>query len=276
MTKDLLWQGLAKSHQEDRPVDRMESNDVLSDQMKVRRPVLAIQLFVIAVCIVADAGDVVGQCIQPYVDNMAGIKVNRNAPLEAGTGHAQILQARQKEIVHHFILAGHRLDEFRMRVDMINEALCVFLHLEEIRIFILLMNGSAADRALVTVHDLRSGIECLTLRAVHALVLTQIDIALVIELFKDLLNLTLMIFIGGTNEAIIGGVHTIPDPADLTGRLIHKLLGCLAGAGSALLDLLTVLVRAGLKVHVVAVCALVACNAVCHDNLVGVADVRLA
>lgn len=72
----------------------------------------------------------------------------------------------------------------------------------------------------------------------------------------------------------IGGVHQIPDGLNLTGNLVNVLLRRDAGCLGLLLNLLTMLVRAGLEVNVVTGHALVACDSVGQHDLVGVADVR--
>ena len=56
----------------------MEPDDILADQVQVCGPQLLILFGAVAVCIVADTGDVVGQRIQPYIDDMLGIEGHRN------------------------------------------------------------------------------------------------------------------------------------------------------------------------------------------------------
>ena len=77
---------------------------------------------------------------------MLRIKVYRNTPAEGGTGYTQILQSRKKEIVHHLIFAGYRLDKVRMCVDIINQTVCVFAHLEEVCFFLRRLNLTPAVR----------------------------------------------------------------------------------------------------------------------------------
>ncbi len=61
MAEHLLRQLFLQRHQEDGPVDRMEADDILADQMKVRRPQLLILLRGITLRIIADTRDIVGQ-----------------------------------------------------------------------------------------------------------------------------------------------------------------------------------------------------------------------
>ena len=126
----------------------METDDILTDQMKVCRPVFLKQLSVVSVAVVAKTGDVVCQGIQPYIGNVLRIEGNRNSPGKGGSGYAQILQSRKQEVVHHLILSGYRLDELRMLVDIRDQAVCVFAHSEEVCFFLCRLHFTSAVRAL--------------------------------------------------------------------------------------------------------------------------------
>ena len=41
--------------------------------------------------------------VQPYIHHMLIIKIHRDPPLERSPGHAQILQPRKKEVIHHLV-----------------------------------------------------------------------------------------------------------------------------------------------------------------------------
>ena len=80
MSEYLFWEWKIQCHQEDWPVNRMETDDIFSDQMKVCRPVLVEQLCAVAVTVISDSCDIVGQRIQPYVYDMFWIEVYRDSP----------------------------------------------------------------------------------------------------------------------------------------------------------------------------------------------------
>ena len=82
MPEHLLRQRQPQRHQEDRPVNRMETDDILADQVQVRRPELVKLLRTVAVRVVSDPRDIVGQRVQPHVSHMLRVKVNRDAPLK--------------------------------------------------------------------------------------------------------------------------------------------------------------------------------------------------
>ena len=100
--------------------------------------------------------------------------------------------------------------------------------------------------------------------------------ALIVELFEDLLDLALMIRVGRADKAVVGCSHQVPETLDLGCDFVDKFLGALARAGCPGLDLLTVLVGACHETDVKTVCPLIACNAVRQNDLVAVADMRLA
>ena len=275
VAEHLLRQRQAERHQEDRPVDRVEADDVLADQVQVGRPVALELLGALAVAVVADAGDVVRQRVKPDVDDVLVVEVDRDAPLERRSRDAEVLQAGQQEVVHHLVLALHGLDEFRVRVDVLDQAVGILAHLEEVRLLLRRLHLAAAVGALA-VDELGLGEERLARRAVHALVVALVDVALLVELFEDLLDLLFVVVVGRADELVVRGVHDVPVRADDLRDLVDVFLRRDAGGLRLFLDLLAVLVGAGLEEHVVALEALEARDAVGEHDLIRVADVRAA
>ena len=79
VAENLLRKRLAERHQEDRPVDRMETDDILPDQVQVSRPVPAV--FVRGtVRVIAGEGDIVAQRVKPHINHVLRIKVHRDSP----------------------------------------------------------------------------------------------------------------------------------------------------------------------------------------------------
>ena len=156
MTEHLLGKRLAECHKHYRPVDGVESQDVLTDEVKVARPVLFVKLAVIAVGIVSESGDVVAQSIDPNINGVVRIEINRDAPLDGCSRNAQVLKARKKEVLHHLVLTRLGLDELGMSVYVVDQTIGVLAHLEEISLF---LRGRAlpATVGTLTVLELRSG-----------------------------------------------------------------------------------------------------------------------
>ena len=103
----------------------MEADDVLTDDMEIRRPVMGVLLST-AVGMIPDAGDVVGQGVQPDVHHMIGIEIHRDSPFEGGAGNTEIGQSRLEEIVDHLVAAGIRLDEIRILLVILQQLVLVF------------------------------------------------------------------------------------------------------------------------------------------------------
>ena len=275
MAKYLLGKGHIQGHQENGPVDGVESDDILANQMKVSGPVLLKLVCTAAVTIITNTGDIVGQGIQPYIGHMLRVKINGDAPAEGGPGHAQILKSRKKEVVHHLILPGYGLDELRMLIDILDQPGSVLAHAEEIRLLLGWFYLASAVRTLA-VHQLGLGEKGLAGSAVQSLVISLIDITLVVKLLENLLHLGLMVLVRGADKLIIGSVHQIPNPLYLSCCLVHELLGSHTCCLSLFFNLLSMLVRTCLEEHVISLLPLISGYAVSQNDFIGIADMRLA
>ena len=69
----------------------METDNILTNQMQVSRPVLFILFSTVSVRIITDSGNIICQCIQPHINYMLIVKVYRNAPFKGSTGNTKIL-----------------------------------------------------------------------------------------------------------------------------------------------------------------------------------------
>ena len=206
---------------------------------------------------------------------MLGVELHRDAPLEAGAGDAQVLQAGQQEVVHHLVFPGHGLDELRVLIDILNQPGGVLAHLEEVGFLLGGVDLPAAVGALA-VDELALSPEALAGGAVQALIGALVDVPLVIEVLKNLLHLFLVVIVGGADEVVVGHIHQVELLLDDGRHLVHELLGGHALGFGLQLVFLAVLVGAGLKEHVIALHALKAGDGVRQHNLVHVADVGLA
>ena len=162
-----------------------------------------------------------------------------------------------------------------MRINVLDQAVRILAHLKEICFLLRGLHLAAAVRTFA-VYKLRFREEGLAGRAVHSLVISFINITLVIEFLENLLHLFLMVLICGADEFVIRRIHQIPDPLDLCGYIVHELLRSDARFLSLELDLLAVLVCAGLEEHIIPLAPLVARDRVRKHDLIRVADVRLA
>ena len=206
---------------------------------------------------------------------MLGVK-GGNAPGKGGSGNAEILQAalNLEEVVDHFLLSGLGPDKLGVVLDVLDQSVGILAHLEEVSLLGCLDQLSAALGALA-IGYLRIGIEGFVGRAIPALVVSLIDIALLVESLEDLGHSGDVIVVGGADEVVVACTHAVKNGLDLACYVVHVLLrrdACFLGA---VLDLLAVLVRAGAEENVVAALSLIAGNRVGHDDLVGVAEVRL-
>src|SRR5262249_20877085 len=107
---DLLGKLDPRRHQEGRPIDGMEADDVLADQVDVRRPVAAPKFGIVRI---AEAGDVVGQRVEPDIHYMAVASRHWDAPVKARPRNAEVLQSAFDK-ADNLIPPAVRLDEIRI------------------------------------------------------------------------------------------------------------------------------------------------------------------
>ena len=81
MTKYLFGERKVHAHQEDRPVDGVETEDILADDVQVSRPQL-FKLLGLVLGVITNRSDIVVQCVQPDVDDMTGVEIDRNTPFK--------------------------------------------------------------------------------------------------------------------------------------------------------------------------------------------------
>ena len=217
---------------------------------------------------------IVGKCIHPNVDHVLIVEGDGYAPLEGGTGYAQILKTGKQEVVEHFLLAAFGLDELGIVFDILNESIGILAHLEEVSLFLGTGHFTSAVGAFA-VNKLGFGEEGLAGYAVPTLVFIFIDIALVVQLLEDVLNGLFVVGVGGTNEVVVGGIHAIPDTADVACHVVNVVLGGDTGGLCQFFDLLTVFIGTGHEENVITALALIAGDGVGHNDFVGIADMRL-
>src|SRR6266852_9689447 len=104
----------AGSHQKGRPINGVETQNVLSDQMQRRPELFKADRTLLLLISESDRGDVVRQCLEPDVHRVLRIAGNRNAPTyrRIQATDREILQAATDE-TPHFVAPRVRLNKVR-------------------------------------------------------------------------------------------------------------------------------------------------------------------
>lgn len=249
----------------------MEADDFLPHQMHIGRPEF-FELF--RIIHNAGRGQVVHQGVEPYIHHVLRVKGHRNAPGEAGAGHAEVLQAALHEL-DHFISAGFRLNEIGMFFDIFHPAVRIFGHFKEIGILTHPLQRTAAVRADMVRRKLVFRPEGFVGDAVPAFILAKVNVSLVIGPLEQHLNHLLMTFFGGTDEIVVGNIEFLPQLLEKGHNAVYVLDRRNPCFLRLLLDLLSVLVTAGQKEHIIAVQSLETGHAVRNGRTVGMSDVQL-
>ena len=257
----------------------METKYVLTDNVNVRRPVLAellTLLFIRLIRIKSDGGNIVCKCVKPYVRYVAGIEIHGDSPAERGSGNAEILQAalNLKEVIYHFFLSGFRLNELRVCLNVSHKLVSILAHLEEVSLFLCSLYSSATVGAFAA-FCLSFSEKGLTGCAIPTLVFALINIALIVELLEYFLYCRLVIVVSCTDKVVVFNVHLVPKLADLNRNAVNVCLRCNSCVLCKVLDLLTVLVSSRTIENVKAHLLFIARHSVSHNCLVCVTKVRL-
>ncbi len=91
VAEDVLGQGQARAHEEGRPVDGVEAQDVLADEVHLGGPEgLVLHRLVRAE---PQGRDVVGEGVEPDVEDVLLVAREGDAPGDGGAGDGQVLEA---------------------------------------------------------------------------------------------------------------------------------------------------------------------------------------
>ena len=255
--------------QEGRPEDRMEAQDVLADDMHVRRPEGAVGLG--SGVGVAERGHVVGQRVQPDVDHVLGIVRHRDAPGEAGARYREVLQAALDE-ADHFVAARGRQDEVRALLVEPQQWLLPGREAKEVARLLDPFDRRPGRRHAA--YQLALGEVGLVAHRVPAGIAAEIDLIAPHQLAPERLHAGEVARLGGADEIVVADRHDAGQLAEPAGDAVGERLGRDAGIGGRLLDLLAVLVGAGQEVHPAAVEPREPGDGVARQGRIGVPDVR--
>ena len=269
---EVLWQRKLERHQHRRPDDRVEAHDILRDHVGVGRPELV--EVVVLVIEIAQRGDIVGERVDPDIDDMLLVEGHGDAPLEGRARYAQIFQTGLDEVVDQLGSARLGLEVVGLGQQLL-DPLGKRRHPEKVSLLLCLDDLSAALGALA-IDELTLRPEALAGSAVFAAVLALVDVALVIERLEDFLHALDVIVVGGADVAVVADIHKTPETLENLGDLVDIFLGRHALFGSLLLDFQAVLVGACQEHHVIALHSSVPRDGVAGDGRVAVSDMRIA
>ena len=223
---------------------------------------------------IANWSQVVGEGIEPYIDNMLVINRYRNAPVKGGTGNTEILHALIDEI-DHLVAAGYWLDKIRILLNVFQQMICILANLEEICLLGNLLDRTMAVRAAAIFIQLMLSPVAFTWSAVKAGVGTFVDISLGVNAAENLLNHLLMTLFCGADKIIVGDIQQLPQILEAGYDRIYIFNRGNALFLSLLLNLLAVLIAAGKEENILPCQTVEAGHRVGNGGTVGVANVKL-
>ena len=263
-------------HQEGRPIDRVEAHDVLADDVQLGRPV-ALELLAVGVG-KADAGDVIGERVDPHIHDVLVGARHADAPVEGGARDRQVLQAAAHEARHlveallrqHVVRPLEELEQL-VRIGRQPEEIALLLHPFDRRA------GLGGDAHLLLVEmRLALGVIGLVAHRIPAGIFVEIDVAVLLHPLPDGFRRAVVALFGGVDEVVVRALQPLHHLLEQRHVAVAQLPRAQPLLGGGLLHLLAVLVGAGEEIDVVAVEPHEAGDGVGGDRLIGVADMRRA
>src|SRR5216683_1562802 len=267
MCPDLFWQGEPGGHQKGGPVNGVEANDFLADEMDISRPESCLLILR-----ATDSAEIGGERVEPDVKNVGLLAGNGNAPANRSSRDAQVAEAAFDK-TENFVATGFGLDEIGMLGVPIEKRL---LECGELEVEIGFGNGfrgTAAIGAVLAGLYVDVGV---VVDAVLAGVVSGVDETIVSALLEKPLHGVRVLQVGSTNKFVALDTEFVPEGAPLRGHFRDEFGFRNAGLFRGALDVDAVLIGAGGHDHVVAAHAFVAADGVAHDGRVSVADMRQA
>ena len=209
MAEDLAGNGDAGGEEHRRPDDGVETGDVLAHEVEVRRPPFVPTGFVVAV---TGGREIVDERVEPDIDDAPVVEGNRNAPVEAGSAHGEVEEARFEDIPQ-FVAAGFRFDETGVVAVEVEQPVAVRRESEEVvaladPVRFVVMDGAASLREVFLLFEGFAG------NAVPALVGAFVEIAGVADGDEEFLDRGAVALLGGADELVEGDVQLRPDAAE--------------------------------------------------------------
>ena len=229
----------ARAHEHRRPHHRVEAGDVLAHHVQVGRPPPRELLLVGAV---PDRGHVVGEGVEPDVDNVRRVERQGNAPALPGPADGDVLEAALEQ-PQHLVAPDLGLHEVRVGrvvrqqpVPVAGQAEDVVLLLEPVR-FAAVHRAFAVDEVLVL-------LEGLARDAVPPLVLALVEVAGGGDALDEGRHRHPVALLGGADEVVERHVELGPDLAEHPLHPVAEGQRIEPELGRALEDVLRVLVVA--------------------------------
>ncbi len=207
MAEHLFGQRQIGRHQEGRPVNRVEADNILADNVDIGGPeAREIAAFVW----IANAGHIGGERIDPDIHHVAGRVGHGHTPIKAGARNTQILEAAFHK-AQHFVAAAFGANEVGIVPVKRQQRLLIFGEAEKPCFLRRPLNGRALRRELrapFPFGQLTFIVKGLVADGIPAFITIQIKVAGVCHGIPDGDAGLLMIRLSGATKTIIRDVQS--------------------------------------------------------------------
>ena len=209
----------------------------------------------------------------PFLSSM-----NLDAPVEGGAGNRQVLQAGFDE-GDDLVAPLRRADEFRVFLVELQQLVLVFGELEEVAFLLHPFHRCAlrpVTHAVGAHFRFVLAVIGLVAHGIPAGIAVLVDVTATGHQVPDIARGLVVTLFRGADEIVVRGVEHLAHRAELVGVALGELFRRNTFRPRRLLHLLAMFVGAGQEENIHSVQALKACHGVRRNQLIGMADMRLA
>src|SRR5215831_20264199 len=268
--EQLLRHFIPGREEQRRPVDAVEAQDVLAEEMVDVGPEPLAQI--LAFARVRERAEVVDERVYPDIRDLPFVPRDRHAPRLAGPADAEILEAALDEAAR-LVVAEARQNEIRPLVVELEQAVLIRREPEEV---VLLLDVLGRDPVLgaQAVNEVGLALELLAADAVQAGVDVLVDVAVVVDALEELLDEALVSLVGRPNEEVVLRIDPARQLSPVFGDPVDVGLGVEALLLRDAVHLRRMLVRAGEEERLLSALAVVPNEHVRGNRRVRVPDMR--
>mmetsp|Transcript_3056 Transcript_3056/g.7007 ORF Transcript_3056/g.7007 Transcript_3056/m.7007 type:complete len:351 (-) Transcript_3056:163-1215(-) len=250
--------------QHGRPVNRVEPEDVLADDVNVARPPPFDGRLERCLLTVSDEGrDVAKKGIKPHVNHLILVLGDRDAPLDGRAGDGEVGDPAVDPPLDLVVPEGW-LHKARVLLVKLLQGVLILAQAEKVVLLLphgrrLAVNLAAVVHAVDRLHLVISQVG-LAPHAIVSTVVLFVDVSLVPHALEELLDNRLVLAVGGADEGVVVDGQLPPQLLELGDNPVYKLLGLHPFVAGRCCNFLAVFIRPGDKGCLVALEPLVCSN----------------
>lgn len=227
---DRGWKGDSSRHEQARPNDGVEPQDILSNNVDIAGPELLDSFLSVTVgSKVIDSGQIVGEGIDPHIHNVLVTKSfwNTDAPRKGGSTDGQVSEGIRRQSAQNVVSVLLGSDKVWVVLDVLDEPIGVGRHLEEVGFFLNPLEGKSRGRILEVIDlGLRIRHKGLLSNIVPTGIRIQVNITIGSACLPEFLSHALVTITRRSNVVVVGNQEALVEILEASHVLRLRKICC--------------------------------------------------